>query len=205
MITDTLRVPGCPRAIGVASAVPGDRTPEAQRTAGEHAAIAALADAGCVVTSMPARATRVPVWPEGYVGSIAHDAALAVAVAAPLDAVTTIGVDVERHDALDAADARLVLTEDERLFVARDAGRATRIWCAKEAAYKAWCTALGAELDGVDPRSIVVTPSAPAAVRVDARDDLARRVAEIGALQGRAQRVGDLLVVVVWKLSVRDR
>jgi 4'-phosphopantetheinyl transferase EntD len=169
--------------------------------AAAHATNVALAGAGCEVIEIPPRADRIPRWPGGYVGSIAHDTALAVAVAVSRSHALTVGIDVERHDALDPADAALVLTDDEQRFVDGDAVRATRVWCAKESAYKAWCTALAVELDHVDPRTIVVTQTAPFALRIEARDELAGRVASIGSLRGRWQRLDDLVIVLVWKLA----
>lgn len=201
MRPDALRIAGWPSQFACASAVPSDRSPAAQRAAGEQAALVALAGAGCDATALPARDGRVPQWPRGFVGSIAHDAALALAVAVPLAHARTVGIDVEVRSALDPADAALVMCDHEQRFVGVDADRATRVWCAKEAAYKAWCTALGHELDQVDPRNIVVTQTAPAAVRVDAQGELASRVASIGMLVGRWQRVGDHVAVLVWKLA----
>jgi 4'-phosphopantetheinyl transferase EntD len=140
------------------------------------------------------------VWPAGFVGSIAHDDALAVAAAARVDAARTVGIDVERHDALGVEDAYVVLREDELDFVGDDPSRATLLWGAKEAAYKAWCTGLEVELDQVDPRDIHVTVLDSTAFEVQAVGDLRERVAAIGGLRGGWTHLGELAITLVWKL-----
>ena len=201
MTSGGLRIAGWPHALTYASTVPVDATPTAQRAAGQRAALDALARAGCGVDTLPPRVSALPRWPHGFVGSIAHDAALAVAVAARRDVVHTVGIDVERHDALDTDDASLVLTADERAFAGTDNAIATLLWCAKESAYKAWCTALAVVLDAVDPRDIHVAVGAGSGLRIEAHGALATRVASIGALQGASGRVDDLLVTLAWKLA----
>ena len=201
-VTDRdLSLPGWPRGFACAASVPADSTPAAQSNAGRLAALDALRRAGSDTLVLPPKLATVPRWPAGFVGSIAHDVALAVAVVAPLDVAHTVGIDVERHDALDARDATLVLTDDERDFAGDDNVVTTLLWCAKESAYKAWCTALGVALDAVDPRDIRVTAAAPTVLRIEADGALARRVASIGRLQGSWRRVDDLVVTLAWKLT----
>jgi len=183
-----------------ATTVPLDRTPAAHTEAGRTAALHALARAGCDATALPPRTGRRPAWPSGFVGSIAHDDALAIAVAAGVDTARTLGVDVEGHDALSAGDAHVVLRDSELAFVGGDASVATLLWSAKESAYKAWCTGLDTDLDGVDPRDIHVTVLDQCALQVQAVGELRDRVAAIGVLQGRSLRQGDLVITLVWKL-----
>lgn len=196
-----LWLPGWPRGFVCAASVPADSTPAAQSAAGRRAALDALRRAGSDAQTLPAKLVTVPRWPDGFVGSIAHDASLAVAVAAPRDLAQTVGIDVERHDALDAGDATLVLTDDEQEFAGGDNGVTTLLWCAKESAYKAWCTALGVALDAVDPRDVHVIAVAPSGLRIHASGALARRVASIGTLEGGWRRVDDLVLTLVWKLT----
>ena len=59
-------------------------------------------------------------------------------------------------------------------MVGDDSALATRLWGAKEAAYKAWCTGLDVELDHVDPRDIRVTALDSVALIVHAVGDLHR-------------------------------
>ena len=195
-----LHLVGWPRALIYASSVPSDSTPAAQHAAGQRAALDALADSGCPVATLPPRVDALPRWPHGFVGSIAHDAALAVAVAARRAVAHTVGIDVEHHDALDADDATLVLTADERAFARADNTITTLLWCAKESAYKAWCAALDVVLDAVDPRDIHVTVRSRTDLRIEAHGELASRVAAVGALHGSSRRVDDLVVTLAWKL-----
>ena len=196
-----LWLPGWPGGLTCAALVPADSTPAAQSDAGRRVALAALRRAGSDAHVLPPKLDTVPQWPSGFVGWIAHDALLAVAVVAPRDLAHTVGIDVERHDALDARDATLVLTDDEHEFAADDNVVTTLLWSAKESAYKAWCTALGVALDAVDPCDIHVTAAAPTGLRIDAGGALARRVASIGTLHGTWRRVDDLVVTLAWKLT----
>lgn len=77
-----------------------------------------------------------PVWPDGIVGSISHCASLAaVAICRSRDSAG-IGIDVEPRIPLPPEIADLVLTSDsERVIAAGDGG--LRVFCAKEAVYKA--------------------------------------------------------------------
>jgi 4'-phosphopantetheinyl transferase EntD len=199
-----LCLPDCPPEFACSTTVPRDRSPAAHHDAGRQAALHALGRAGCALTELPATTTRRPRWPSGFVGSIAHDDAMAIAVAAPADATTAIGIDVERHDALSAADATVVLRDDEIEFVGTDAARATLLWSAKESAYKAWCTGVDMDLDHVDPRDVHISrvdSGGADGVRLVARavGDLAARVVTVGALQVRSLRAGDLVITVAWR------
>jgi phosphopantetheinyl transferase (holo-ACP synthase) len=196
-----LSVPAWPTQFWFATTVPLERTPSAHTDAGRLAALHALALAGCPVAELPPRSGRRPTWPAGFVGSIAHDDALAVAVAARVGIARTIGIDVERHDALSVGDADVVLRDEELELVCDDPSLATLLWSAKESAYKAWCTGLDIELDRVDPRDIHVTIVDSVALEVHATGKLHDRVAAIGTLQARKLRLGDLLLTLAWKLS----
>ncbi|MEO8696266.1 MAG: 4'-phosphopantetheinyl transferase superfamily protein [Acidimicrobiales bacterium] len=195
-----LDVPEWPNRFVCATTMPLAPNPSAHTEAAGLAALHALALAGCTATQLPPRAGHRPAWPIGFVGSIAHDNALAVALVARRDVVRTLGVDVERHDALAVDDARVVLCDDELDFVGDDAALATLLWSAKESAYKAWCTALDVDLERVDPRDIRVAVLGRRELEIGAVGELQERVAPIGALQGRSVRVGDLAITAAWKL-----
>jgi len=78
-----------------------------------------------------------PIWPEGIVGSIAHDEEMAVAVAARSGAVGSVGVDVEPALPLPDGLRELVVTPRDRLG-GLEPGMAGRIlFAVKEAVYKA--------------------------------------------------------------------
>jgi len=196
-----LSVPAWPTQFSFATTVPLERTPAAHTDAGRLAALHALTLAGCDIAELPLRSGRRPVWPTGFVGSIAHDDALAVAVAARIGAARTIGIDVERHDALNASDASVVLRDEELEVVCDDPSLATLLWSVKESAYKAWCTGLDIELDRVDPRDIHVTIVDSIALEVHAMGELHDRVAAIGALQAGKLRLDDLVLTLAWKLG----
>ncbi|CAM5492572.1 hypothetical protein MAUB1S_08250 [Mycolicibacterium aubagnense] len=81
--------------------------------------------------------TGEPVWPAGVVGSIAHDADFAVAVAACSQTMRGVGVDIEPTLPLPPGLEPVVLNPRDRL-AGYDAAIAARIaFAAKEAAYKA--------------------------------------------------------------------
>ena len=195
-----LCMPVWPTEFSFATMVPLERTPAAHSEAGRLVALYALALAGCDAAELPPRSGRRPAWPAGFVGSIAHDDALAVAVAARVGSARAIGIDVERHDALDVGDAAVVLRDEELEFARDDSSRATMLWSAKESAYKAWCTGLDVELDRVDPRDIRVTVLDSVALQVDAVGELRDRVATIGALRAGSVRLDDLVITLAWKL-----
>ncbi len=78
-----------------------------------------------------------PIWPEGIVGSIAHDEEMAVVVAARSGAVGSVGVDVEPALPLPDGLRELVVTPRDRLG-GLEPGMAGRIlFAVKEAVYKA--------------------------------------------------------------------
>lgn len=78
-----------------------------------------------------------PIWPNGIVGSIAHDEELAVAVAAPAGALRSVGVDIEPPLPLPDDLRPVVLTALDRLGDL-DPGMGGRVlFAVKEAVYKA--------------------------------------------------------------------
>lgn len=81
-------------------------------------------------------ASGEPVWPEGLVGSLAHDDDMAVAAVARSADFLSVGIDVEPAIALPEDITALVKQPDDRLPEGMD--DADRIlFCAKEAVYKA--------------------------------------------------------------------
>lgn len=112
---------------------------------GRMAAESALLDAGqeqqCLVLT---DARGGPVFPSGYVGSIAHKDGRAVAIVTKSNLALGIGIDLEFDGSPDEAElATTVVTDSERrqlANVAADASvrsPATLVLAAKEAAYKA--------------------------------------------------------------------
>ena len=104
---------------------------------------------------------------------ISHGAGRAVAVLAPRNSGTRVGVDVERVEPRDAAFVRHVLT-DREVGMAERAGLngdgATVLWTLKEAVTKA----LGVGM-AVDPREVEVTELDDGVARVELSGDAASR------------------------------
>jgi enterobactin synthetase component D len=154
----------------VGFAVPVDGAGRAaEQRAGRTAAATALQAAGSKVLHVAADDAGRPCWPPGFVGSIAHTAAWAVAVTGRLAPALTVGVDIEAADALATTDAHVVLRADEQMAAARAArpdDMATLLWSAKEATYKAWSARWRGAIEPVDPLDIAITVTGE---RIEAR------------------------------------
>ncbi|MGB7448408.1 MAG: 4'-phosphopantetheinyl transferase superfamily protein, partial [Ornithinimicrobium sp.] len=97
------------------------------------------------------RRDRSPSWPAGAVGSIAHCAHLALAVAASARDLTGLGVDVEDDAAVPVDLTSVVLTSAERAYVTGErAHLLPAMFSMKEAAYKCWYPLTEVELDFTD-------------------------------------------------------
>jgi 4'-phosphopantetheinyl transferase EntD len=192
---------------GVAAAVElGDGGRAAEHAAGQRAARRSLVSAGEATGLVGRSPAGRPCWPPGFLGSIAHANGIAVAAATATPPLFALGIDIELEAALPASDASWVMSSDETLLLRCGPGQAdrlaTRLWSAKEAAFKAWCTAVEEDLDGVDPRDIVVRPS-PNEVpsfEVEAIGELARGpVGRASRLDGRWWAAGSRFVTLVWR------
>lgn len=85
----------------------------------------------------------MPLWPEGYTGSLTHTDGLRIAVAAPTSQLRSVGIDAEPAQALPEGVLDQIARSQERHWVdtQKVAGKdwADRLlFCAKEATYKAW-------------------------------------------------------------------
>ena len=121
----------------VARAIPARR---AEFAAGRAAARAALGRLGKAPCPLPVGPGRAPVWPLGVLGSLTHAAGVAMAVVGPSTAAAGLGLDAEPDADLpaDLAEAVLMPSEAKSLTGRRDGLRcARRIFCAKEAVFKA--------------------------------------------------------------------
>lgn len=131
---------------------------EAERRVVERAVAARRAEYGTgrvllrhlVGTAAPigTRVDRTPAWPEGLVGSLAHDDRFVVAAVSSLPGIRSIGLDIEPVRDLDRSTAALIVRPDEDVdpLVA---------FVAKEAAYKAWHGIGGGMLEHHDVRVVV--------------------------------------------------
>lgn len=109
--------------------------------AGRLCARAALAELGIEAAALPSRRDRVPLWPQGVVGSITHTEGYCLAVVGPRARFAAVGVDAEWVGRVDPALWRLTLSADELaalLNLAEPVRQKTAalIFGAKEAFYK---------------------------------------------------------------------
>jgi 4'-phosphopantetheinyl transferase EntD len=96
--------------------------------------LARLGHGGC---ALPKCSGGAPTWPNGVVGSMAHDDRVAVAAVGRSRDVGAIGIDVEPAELLPAELLDMVATPLERLKIADDPYRGRLLFVAKEAVYKA--------------------------------------------------------------------
>ena len=92
---------------------------------------------------------RVPVWPDGVVGAIAHSRELALAVVGGSSRYAGVGVDLEPENRVAARLAVRLLNERERARLAEPDWR-TLLFSAKESVYKAVHPAVGEFLGFAD-------------------------------------------------------
>ena len=82
-------------------------------------------------------ASGAPIWPDGYVGSLAHDAMIAVAAVASRRDFLGLGVDVEPAEVLDPDLINVIATAQERQRMPNDPYAGRVLFAVKEAVYKA--------------------------------------------------------------------
>jgi enterobactin synthetase component D len=135
--------------------------------AGRHCAMRALAAAGSPDWLRPIdRAPDgAPLWPRGYVGSISHTDAYALAIVAPTTHVRSLGVDCERVITDDEVEgiARAAIPEIEQVSVQErarhpisPAALVTLAFSAKESLYKCLRPLVGAYFDFTDAHVVRV-------------------------------------------------
>lgn len=122
-----------PEPNAVTRAVPKRR---AEFAAGRRAARDALRAAGLPMVAVPQGERRAPRWPEGVIGSITHDAGLALACIARSKHVARLGIDLaEATDFPDHLRKEILRTPSED----RLSGLEARIaFSAKETVFKAF-------------------------------------------------------------------
>jgi 4'-phosphopantetheinyl transferase EntD len=96
-----------------------------------------LARLGYPECPVPRAASGAPVWPGGVVGSLAHDARVAVAAVGRTRDIGALGIDVEPAQCLPAELMDMVVTPRERQEIGNDPFQARLLFAAKEAVYKA--------------------------------------------------------------------
>ncbi|MBS0388422.1 MAG: 4'-phosphopantetheinyl transferase superfamily protein [Proteobacteria bacterium] len=169
------------RALGIAfppqlaRAVPTRRM---EFLAGRLCARRALQAAGYTGTAeLPINARRGPVWPAGFVGSIAHGAETAWAVVASQRHYRALGIDLERLVTPAAAaelSASVLLHSESALARAANLGFEQFLglaFSAKETLYKCLNPLTGAAFDFLDVEIVELSPGT-GALRVALRTDL---------------------------------
>jgi 4'-phosphopantetheinyl transferase EntD len=96
-----------------------------------------LARLGYRECPVPRAASGAPVWPADVVGSLAHDARVAVAAVAMSRDIGALGIDVEPAECLPSELLDLVATPQERLEIGDDLLQGRLLFAVKEAVYKA--------------------------------------------------------------------
>ena len=117
--------------------------PLRQRTfsSGRRCARIALAEAGLPGSALPRAEDGSVCWPTGVVGSVSHTNDWAVAAVAlhDMSEASSLGVDLERIQPLEAGVIRLVATDSEQAELAASGAKrwhATALFSLKESVYK---------------------------------------------------------------------
>jgi 4'-phosphopantetheinyl transferase EntD len=87
--------------------------------------------------AIPKSTAGMPVWPDGIVGSLAHDAKVAVAAIAARPEFQSVGIDIEPAEPLAPDLLDIVATAQERDRIGDDPLRGRLLFSIKEAIYKA--------------------------------------------------------------------
>lgn len=87
--------------------------------------------------AIPRASNRSPVWPQGFVGSLAHDEAMGIAAIARSSDFAALGVDIEPNQALGADLVALVATPLEIRRYPPRVVESRLLFVIKEAVYKA--------------------------------------------------------------------
>jgi 4'-phosphopantetheinyl transferase EntD len=90
--------------------------------------------ASAAITKDP---SGMPIWPAGFVGSLAHDSTVAVAAVARSQDFRAVGIDIEPALPLPADMRDLVVSESERDTLGADPLAERVVFAVKEAVYKA--------------------------------------------------------------------
>ncbi|HCQ59273.1 MAG TPA: phosphopantetheinyl transferase [Sulfitobacter sp.] len=134
----------------------------AEFTAGRHAAREAMQALGHPPAPVLASPDRAPIWPQGLTGSISHSDVWCIAVLARCSDVMALGVDIEKDSPLPKdLLAEICLPSEITRLGGADLAAAKRIFCAKEAAYKAQYP-LTKTLFGFDRLDVTLSAENPA-------------------------------------------
>lgn len=141
-----------------------------------------------------ADADGVPVWPEGFVGSISHCRGVAAALAGLTCEYALVGLDLEKTNRLSGGAMKRVLHPEEVEFVQDDQVKASILFGLKEAFYKAQFPRHRTQGNFQDLALSVDTAAGRA--KVSALD--ARFAGELRALNFAYSLVGDYVLSLCW-------
>ena len=96
-----------------------------------------LTQLGHPACALPKSPSGAPIWPAGVVGSMTHDARVAMAAVGRSHDFAAIGIDVEPAELLPPDLLDIVATPQERLRLGDDPYGGRLLFVAKEAVYKA--------------------------------------------------------------------
>lgn len=107
---------------------------------------------GAPATAISVGHRRAPVWPDGFVGSIAHADSMCVGAVARRGAFASVGIDIEpdrepEEPIGETVCTPLELREAERLLTVQCASPVRAVFSAKEAVFKALFPLSGVELE----------------------------------------------------------
>jgi 4'-phosphopantetheinyl transferase EntD len=182
-------------AAAIAAAVPARK---AEFAAGRAAARRAMEGLGCAACAIPVASDRAPVWPENVRGSLSHAGDLAVAIVGRARDFQAIGLDMEPDEDLPLDLLSSVLTAAERAAVAQHADglrAARRVFCAKEAVFKALYPGLR-RFVGFDAAQMPILPPARGVANVDLGPDFGPEW-DGCELQVRFETVSGMMIAVV--------
>lgn len=113
--------------------------PERRRefAAGRNLARALLSKLGCPPEPIAIGERGAPIWPAGFIGSIAHSDGQVCVVVGREARFGSVGVDIEPIGAVADSLACQLFTPEESQAIAEGAVDATTLFCCKEAVYKA--------------------------------------------------------------------
>lgn len=125
----------------------------------------ALTQLGAPPAALLREPSGAPAWPKGVVGSISHSGPDALCMVGPTEDVASIGVDLERVAAVSEDLWDIICTPHEIGLAKRSAcpkSAVTRLFCVKEALYKAqhpifgeWVDYKDLEIDIFESRAVI--------------------------------------------------
>ena len=105
-----------------------------------------LEELGLPDVELPRLSNGAPKWPDGIVGSLAHDKRVAVAAVMPSTGASCIGIDVEPAEPLPPQVMETISTPGEQRKYDPETLQGRVLFCAKEAVYKAFNSKTGQRL-----------------------------------------------------------